>query len=168
MVDRVRNTGVLGYALVSEVDLAVLVNRYVLEQCVTCNGAVDVWLRLLVEVDDLCIAAAFEVEDTLVVPSVLVVTDELTLRISRKSRLACTGKTEEDSCVLTLHIGVGRAVHSSNALQRQEVVHHGEHTLLHLAAVPGVDDDLLLGSNVEDNGSLRVQTEFLPVLNLCL
>ena len=84
----------------------------------------------------------------------LVVTDELTLRIGRKSRLACTGKTEEDSSVLTLHIGICRTVHSSYALQRKEVVHHREHTLLHLTAVPGVDDDLLLGSNVEDNSRL--------------
>ena len=50
----------------------------------------------------------------------------------------------------------------------QVVVHHGEHTLLHLAAVPGIQDNLLTGGKVEENGSLGVETELLVVLNLCL
>ena len=59
-------------------------------------------------------------------------------------------------------------MHGSNALQRQEVVHHGEHTLLHLAAVPGVDDDLLLAGDVEQDSSLGVQAQLLVVLDLGL
>ena len=82
MIDRVGYTGVLGNALVVEVDDAVLVNGNVLEEGVAPDGSVDIRFRLLVELDDLCIAAAFEVEDTLVVPAVLVVTDEETLRVS--------------------------------------------------------------------------------------
>ena len=61
---------------------------------------------------------------------------------------------EENSGVLTLHIGVGRAVHRSDTLQGQIVVHHREHTLLHLTTVPGVDDDLLAAGSVESNTSL--------------
>ena len=48
------------------------------------------------------------------------------------------------------------------------VVHHGEHTLLHLSAVPGVDDNLLAACDVEHNSGLRIQTQLLVVLNLCL
>jgi len=59
-------------------------------------------------------------------------------------------------------------VHGGHALQRQEVVHHGEHALLHLAAVPGVDDDLLLAGDVEGNAGLAVQAQLLVVLNLGL
>ena len=77
MVDWVRNTSVLGYALISEVNLTILVNCYVLEESVTCDSAIDVWLRLLVKVDNLGIATTLVVEDTLVIPSVLVITDEL-------------------------------------------------------------------------------------------
>ena len=154
VVDRIRNTSVLCYALVSEVDLAVLVHSNVLKESVACDGTVDVWLRLLVEVDNLGVAATLEVEHTLVVPSVLVVADELTLRIGRESSLTSTRKTEEDSCVLTVHVGVCRAVHRSDALQWEEVVHHREHTLLHLTAIPCVDDNLLLRSYVEHYSSL--------------
>ncbi len=59
-------------------------------------------------------------------------------------------------------------MHGSNALQRQIVVHHGEHALLHLTAVPGVDNNLLTGGDVEDYGCLGVQPELFIVGNLSL
>ena len=59
-------------------------------------------------------------------------------------------------------------MHRSDALQWVVVVHHREHTLLHFATVPSVDDDLFAACDVEDNSSFRVQTEFLVVFNLSL
>ena len=59
-------------------------------------------------------------------------------------------------------------MHGGHALQGQVVVHHGEHALLHLAAVPGVQDDLLTGGEVEDGGGLGVQAQLLIVLHLGL
>ena len=59
-------------------------------------------------------------------------------------------------------------MHRSDALQGQVVVHHREHTLLHLTTVPGVDDALLTGRGVEGHTGLAVQTQLLVVLNLCL
>ena len=97
----------------------------------------------------------------------LVVADQLTLGIGRKGGLARTRQTEEDSG-LALLVRVGGAVHRGDALQRQQVVHVGEHTLLHLTAVPGVDDDLHLLREVEDDGRLRVQAQLLVVLDLSL
>ncbi len=90
MIDRVRYASILGYLLVCEVDLAFLVYGYVLEKRIATDGVVDVRFRLLVEVDDLCIAAAFEVEYSFVVPAVLVVTDKKTFRICRKGGLTCS------------------------------------------------------------------------------
>ena len=79
-----------------------------------------------------------------------------------------SGQTEEDCSVLTVHIGVCGAVHGSNALQRQVVVHHGEHTLLHLSAVPCVNNNLLAAGDIKCYTSLGVQTQLLVVLNLSL
>ena len=90
MVDRVRYTGVLSHALVSEVDLAVCIDSHVFEKGIPLNGVVDIRFALLVEVDDFCVAAAFVVEDTVVIPAVLVITDEESLRICRKSGLSCS------------------------------------------------------------------------------
>ena len=59
-------------------------------------------------------------------------------------------------------------MHGGDALQGQVVVHHGEHALLHLAAVPGVEDDLLTGGDVEDGGGLGVQPQLLVVGELGL
>ena len=97
VVDRVRYTSVLSYALISEVDLAVSVNCYVLQQSVTLDSVVDIWLALLIQVDNLSVATTLIVEDALVVPSVLVVTDQQTFRICRQCSLTCSRQTEEDS-----------------------------------------------------------------------
>ena len=166
--DGVGNAGVLGHALVGEIDLAVFVQRDVLQQGVALDGVVDVRLGLLVQIDDLGIAAAFEVEHAVVIPAVLVVADQQTLGVGGQGGLAGAGQTEEDGGVLAVHTGVGGAVHGGNALQRQEVVHHGEHALLHFAAVPGVGDDLLAAGQVEHHSGLGVQAQLLVVLHLGL
>ena len=81
MVDGVAHAGVLGHALVGEVDLAVLVNCHVLKKSVTTDSVVDIGLAIFVEVDNLGIASALVVEHAVVVPAVLVVADEKTLGI---------------------------------------------------------------------------------------
>ena len=131
MVDRIRYTGILGYALISEIDLSVFVKSNVLKKSVTSDCIVDIRLRLFIKVDNFCIASALEVEYSVVIPAVLVITDQKTFRVGRQSSLTSSGKSEEDSGVLSIHICVCRAVHGSDALQRQIIVHHGEHTFLH-------------------------------------
>ena len=168
VVDRIGNTGVLGNALIIEIDLAVSVYGNVLKESVAFDGIVDIRLGFFVKVDNLCIASAFEVEDTVVVPAMLVVADQETLGICGQGSLAGSGKTEEDSGVLAVHICVCGAVHGSDALQRQIVVHHGEHTFLHFSAVPCVQDNLLAACDVEYNGCLGVQSQLFVVLNFGL
>ena len=89
----------------------------------------------------------------------LVVADEKTLGIGGKSGFARTGESEEDRGVFALHIGVCRAVHGRDALEREIVVHHREHTLLHFAAVPG---------DVEHNRRLGVKAKLFEVFHFCL
>ena len=113
-------------------------------------------------------ASKAKVENSVVVPAVFVVADEQTLRVCRKGGLACSAKSEEDGGVLALHVGICRAVHSCNTLQWKVVVHHREHTLLHFATVPGVEDNLLTAGDVEYNCGFAVEAEFLVVLNFCL
>ena len=168
VLDRIRYTSILGNGLISEVNLTILSNSYVLQQCISLDCTIDIRLGLLVQVDNLCIAAALKVEHAIVIPAMLVITDQATLRVSGQGGLAGTGQAEENSGVLTVHVAVCGAVHGSDALQREEVVHHGEHALLHLAAIPGVDDNLLTGSSIESYAGLGVQAEFLVVGNLSL
>ena len=54
-------------------------------------------------------------------------------------------------------------MHGSHAAQRQEVVHHGEDTFLHLAAVPGAADEGHALGEVEGHEDLAVQAHLLPV-----
>ena len=98
----------------------------------------------------------------------LVVADQQALGVGGEGGLAGAGQAEEQGGVLPVQIRIGGAVHGGDALQGQVVVHHGEQALLHLAAVPGVQDDLLPGCEVKDHGSLGVQTQLLVVLHLGL
>ncbi len=118
VVYRVRNTGVLRNALIREIYLAVLVQSYVLEKCVTFNCVVDIGFGVFVEVDNFCIATAFKVEYAVVIPTMFVISDEEAFRVGRKRRLARAGKSEEDRRVLSVHVGICRAVHRGNAFER--------------------------------------------------
>ena len=166
VVDRVGNAGVLGDAFVRKVDLAVFVEGYVLQKRVATYSVVNIGFGILIEVDNLRVAAALEVEHAVVVPAVLVVADKKAFGVGGKGGFACSGKSEEDSGVFAVHIGVGRAMHRSDALKRQVVVHHREHTFLHFAAVPGVYDNLFARSNVEHNRGLAVKSELFVILDL--
>ena len=163
VVDGVGHAGVLGHRLVGEVDFALVVYGNVLQESVATDGVIDVGFGFLVEVDNLGIAAALIVEDAVVVPAVFVVADKQTLGVGGKGGFAGSGQTEEDGGVLAVHVGVGRAVHGSHALEGKVVVHDGEHTLLHFTAVPGVDDDLHTLGEVEGHAGLGVDAEFFPV-----
>ena len=76
MIDRIRYAGVLRHALVSEVDYAVGVNRYILQQSIALDGVVDIGFTLLVEVDNLGIATALVVEHAFSVPSMFVLAEQ--------------------------------------------------------------------------------------------
>ena len=140
-----------------EVNLSVCINCYVLKKSVTFDCIVDVRLRFFVKVDNFSVASAFEVEYAVVIPAMLVITDQETFRVCGKSSFTCSGKTEEDSCVFAVHICVCRAVHGSHAFQWKEVVHHREHTFLHFSAVPCVYDNLLFSCDVEHYSCFRVK-----------
>ena len=50
------------------------------KKSVASDRIVDVRLGLFVKVDNLCVASALEVEDTVVIPAMLVITDQETFR----------------------------------------------------------------------------------------
>ena len=163
VVDGIRHTSVLRLAHVVEVQRAVVTHHHVLQQRVALDRVPDVRLLLARQVDRLRVAAALEVEDAVVVPAVLVVSDQETLGVRGQRRLARSRQTEEQSAVAVL-AHVRRAVHRQNAVQRQLVVHHAENALLHLAAVLRAHHQRQLVLQVEAHERLAVQTLALPVL----
>mmetsp|Transcript_10995 Transcript_10995/g.17951 ORF Transcript_10995/g.17951 Transcript_10995/m.17951 type:complete len:281 (+) Transcript_10995:623-1465(+) len=164
MVDGVGHAAILRLLHVEEVHLLGLgVHMHVLQQRVAADGAVDVWLRFLGQVDCLGIAASFEVEDAVVIPAMLVVADKLSVGVGGERGLASTREAEVQRRVALL-ADVGGAVHRHDALQRQPVMHHGEDALLHLAAIEGASDERLGLLQVEGHEHLAVETVLLPVL----
>ena len=168
MIDRIGNAGVFRNALIGKVDFTVLVESYVLEKRVSSDCVVNVRFGILVEIDNLRVATAFEVKHAVIVPAVFVIADKKSFRIGGKGGFTRSGKPEENRGVFAVKIGVRGTVHRSNALQRKVIVHHREHTFFHFAAVPGVDNDLFSARYVEHNGGFGVKSEFFIVFNFSL
>ena len=116
MIDRIRYTSVLCYTLISKINFAFCIQSNILKQSITSDRIIDIRLRLFIQVDNFCIASTFKVEYTVIIPAVLIITDQKTFRICGKCSFTCSGKSEENCCILTVHICVCRTVHGSNAL----------------------------------------------------
>ena len=75
MVDRVGYTGILRYTLIIKIDLAFCIKSNVLKKSVALDRIVDIRLRFFIKINNLRIASAFEVEDTLKLMAFLPVLD---------------------------------------------------------------------------------------------
>lgn len=116
---------------------------------------------LSAEIDGFSIASSFNVEDTLVSPDVLIITNQSSLRISTESSLTSTRQAEQESGVSTLAF-IGTSMHAECAFLRHVVVHNTEKTFLHLSSVLGsknteffffeIDSYRCLGSNLLSGG----------------
>lgn len=104
-------TGILRDADVVVVGSAVQwVVDNVLEDAAVLDGVENVGFLLSGQVDALCVASTFDVEDTRVRPDMLIVSDEQTVGVGRESGLSGTRKTEEESDVTLLDADIGRGV----------------------------------------------------------
>jgi len=101
----------------------------VLEDGTELDGVENIGLLLSGEANALGVAAALNVEDTLVAPAVLVVTDQGTLGVGRESCLAGAGETEEDSNVSVLALVGGGVKGEDVVLDGHLVVENSENTL---------------------------------------
>ena len=117
------------------------------------DGTVNLWLLLSRQVDRLGVTTTLNVENTSVGPDVLVVTDKQTVGVGGKSRLSGTGETEEEGNVAVVSLGLvgGRVKRKLAKLDRLQVVHDGEDTLLHLTSVFGTENDHLHSLEVDLN-----------------
>ena len=146
-VERIRGPRVLGERFVVQIDDAGdrIVHDILEDRAEPVRAGVDLRLGLRGELDHLRVAPAFEVEDTVVAPPVLVVADQPASGIGGQRGLAGAGETEEEGRV-AVRTDVRRAVHRHHRLQREEIVQDREDRFLDLAGVARVADDAeLLG-----------------------
>ena len=162
MRQRIGDAGVFGFAAVGIIHAAVSAHHHVFQQRIAADGAINLRLRLRIEIDGLSVAAAFEVKHAVIVPTVLIIADQLTMRIGRQGGFPGPGEAEEQRhvpCFAT----VGRAVHRRDAFLRQQVVHDREQPFLHFAAVPGTADELNTLAEIKGDKVLGVHPLRLPV-----
>ena len=163
LLELVRGARVLGLRLVVEVEHAALVDDDVLEdRPERARRLEDLRLGLRREPDHLRVAAAFDVEDAVVAPAVLVVADQPPLGIGGERRLARSREAEEhrDAAVV---VDVRGAVHRQDALERQAVVHHREDRLLDLARVVRAADQHLRARRVQHDERAAARAVLLRI-----
>lgn len=154
VLDWVSTACVLGQGGVVIVDgTGFWVEDNVLENGAEADGVENIWFLLCRKTNALGVAATLNVEDTSVGPAVLVITDEGTLRVGGKSSLSGTGEAEEDSDITILTL-VSRGVKGEDVVLDWHLVEeHSEDTLLHFTSILGSEDDHLLLSKVDGDGS---------------
>mmetsp|Transcript_33433 Transcript_33433/g.70272 ORF Transcript_33433/g.70272 Transcript_33433/m.70272 type:complete len:404 (-) Transcript_33433:316-1527(-) len=168
MENRIRNTSILRLCRIKVIRhelVSLILQRHILQHGILMDRPVNIRLGLLRKIDGLGITPTLKVEDAILVPSVLVIPNERTMRIRRKRRLAGTTQSEEEGRV-TLLPNIGGAMHGKlrRILHGKPVIHQGKDAFLVLAAVPRAEDDGALLLHVEDHGHLRVEAVPLPIL----
>ena len=109
------------------------------------------------------VATTFDVEDTMVTPAVLVITDESTIWISRQRSLASSRKPKEKSDITILALVRRRVQGQDVVLNRHEIKHDGENALLHLAGILGPENDHLVRRKVDGHTRTRGHAEGVSV-----
>ena len=108
--------------------------------CFVENRVVDFGFFLFFEVDELCVAAVFEVRDAVVIPAVLVITDEFSFGVCRKCRFASAAESQHE-CAFAVSTFVCAAVKRKNAAFRKVVVHNCEHKFFAASEVCRAEND---------------------------
>jgi len=159
VLEGVTDTGVLGETSVVVVNctgtVGVGVVLCVLNEGTESDSVENIGFLLSGETVALSVATTFNVENVVVGPDVLIITNQGALRITGQGCLTGTGETEQDGGV-TLGSDVGRAMHREGVLLGHVVVHNTEDTFLHLTGVGASKNDLLLGGEVHVDGVLAL------------
>jgi len=99
VLKRVASSGILSDINVIIVDSLAgsIAELNVLEDSSELDSIEDFWFLFSGEIDGLSVASTFDVEDTIVGPAVLIITEKFSLGISRKGGLTSSRETEEKS-----------------------------------------------------------------------
>ncbi len=108
------------------------------------------------EPNDLGVASAFDVEDALAGPAMLVVADEQALAVRAQRGLTRPREAEEERSLAGTWVDVRRRMEREDARQRKVVVHRREDGLLHLAGVGSPGDDDHPPAHVEEDAGAAV------------
>ena len=112
--------------------------------------------RLERKPDTFCITAALNIENAMIAPAMLIITDKLPVRIRRKRCLAGTRKSKEQRRT-AICADIGRAVHRQDAFLRQNIVHHRENGLLHLTSITAATNEHHLFIEIQDDERLGMR-----------
>lgn len=109
------------------------------------------------------VTATFDVEDTVIRPAMLIITDESTVGISRQSRLTRSRQTKEQSDVSIFTLIRGRMESEHVMPDRHKIEHDSEDALLHLTGIFCTKDHHLLRLEVDGDTGAWGHTGGIPI-----
>jgi hypothetical protein len=152
VLDGVGASGVLSEGSVVVVNLTgKRVEDNVLEDGTVSDSAVDIGLLLSRQANGLSVATALDVENTVVRPAVLVVTNESSVGVGGESGLASSRETEEKSDIAVLALVGGGVEGEDVVLDGHLVEENSEDSFFHFTSVLSTEDDHLLLLEVDGN-----------------
>ena len=139
-IHRIGSARIFGEAVVIVIGNTGGIQHQIFQHRAEADGAPDLRLIHVRQLDALGITAAFEIENSTVAPAMLVVADQPALRIGGKRGLASAGEAEKQRRD-AICPDVGRAVHGKNAALGQQKIHHAKNGFLHLSGIMRAADE---------------------------
>ena len=99
-VDRIRGTcifSVRGSIVIDNVGFFVII--HIFQHSTKTDCFENIRLFFFRKIDALCVAAAFNIENSIVGPAVFIIPNKLPFWICRKGRFSCSGQTKKDSYI---------------------------------------------------------------------
>ena len=95
----------------------------------------NLWLFLFGQIHALGVTSTFEVENTSIRPTVLIVTNQLAIWISAQSGFSRSAQAKEQSSI-AIHTNIGRTVHAQYiALMGKDIIQYREDSLFDFTCV---------------------------------
>src|SRR5699024_422683 len=135
IMNRVRAAHILGISGIAVVGFAVAVQYHIFKDGSGHLGSgIDQRLTIFGKINCFSVAPAFDIEYAVFAPAVLIIADENTILIGGKGCFSGSRESKKDSGI-AVPAHIRGAVHSHNALFRQQIVHYSKDSLFYL---PGV------------------------------
>ena len=161
---RVAAATVFGQRRIAVIRVPSIVEHHVLDNRTKANGIPNDGFILLAEIDGFCITTAFDVEHRAFCPAVLIVANQVAIRICREGGLTRPRESKKQGGI-TAFTHIRRAVHGHDIFFWQQKVLYREHRLLHFPGIAHPGNEHFALTEIDDDGGIGMGTVTLRIAN---
>ena len=155
MLQRITAAAILGQACIAVVGVPLIIQHHIFNDGTAANRVPDDRFIFATQIDGLGVATALYIEHGPLGPAVLIIANEVALRVCGQSGLASARQAEKQRGVAVFS-NVGGAVHGHDILLRKQEILYREHGFFHLACVTHSRDEHFSLAEIDDHRGVRV------------